>query len=179
MTQQRPCAHQVHAFSRRLPPSSTRDNDLLWRGTDGLNPVPSSGESAANSRSAPFHSRRMAKITAKVPNSTPADPSVDAATDEPQLGLLLARAPSEGRATGRLLTERECRRSCLPLECARRADDLCGSCGWERRFGHGTRRTQSEPAASARFSSAFATRDSSRGTCQAVPTRLAIDFVNC
>src|SRR6266513_2189089 len=25
MTQQRPCAHRVHGFSRRLPPPSTRD----------------------------------------------------------------------------------------------------------------------------------------------------------
>ena len=40
------------------------------------------------------------------------------------------------------LTEREWQPSPLPLECTRRADDPFGPCVWERRFGHGTRRTQ-------------------------------------
>src|SRR4051812_29989251 len=46
MTQQRPCVHQVHKFSRRLPPFPTRDIRSVLEGTDGSNPVPSSKESA-------------------------------------------------------------------------------------------------------------------------------------
>ena len=48
----------------------------------------------------------------------------------------------EANRSKAVYTEREWQPSPLPLEWAPRADDLFGPCGWERRFGHGTRRTQ-------------------------------------
>ena len=57
----------------------------------------------------------------------------------------MTAAPQATVASGaacRCLLERECPPLRLPLRSTPKADNLFGPCGWERRFGHGTRRTQ-------------------------------------